>query len=66
MKPKRVSFELKIDTPEQIFYETISDRHPTERIMQIRDEGFFVVQEGDKTHVIPYHSIAGFEIEERQ
>ena len=64
MKPKRVSFTLKIDTPEQIFYETITDRAPMERIMQIRNEGWIVVQEGDKTHVIPYHSIAGFEIEE--
>jgi len=64
MKPKRVSFILKIDTPEQIFHETISDRPPMQHILQIRNDGFLVVQEDDKTHVIPYHSIAGFEIEE--
>jgi hypothetical protein len=64
MKIKRKSFVIKIDTPEQIFYETISDRPPMARIMQIRNDGWLVVQEDDITHVIPYHSIAGFEIKE--
>lgn len=63
---KRKSFEIKIDTPEQIFTETVSDCPPMLRIMQIRNEGFLVVQEDSKTHVIPYHSISGFEIREAE